>query len=215
MSVLEREALEQSPLADLHAVASELSIDGYRLLRREQLVDAILARQDGAAGAAQAPAEETKPEAKPRRRRGRRGGGTRAAAEEPSAEPVVAEPEPSDSAPQTDEIPEETGRPAGRAGEEAAAPAGSERARFEAHEARFPDEPFKFGSEDSTVAAIESLTPIGKGSRVTIVGPARVGKTYTLRKLGELLAGREELELLLVLVGVRPEEIAEWADRKS
>ena len=34
MPVLDRTALEASPLADLHAVASELSIDGYRRLRR-------------------------------------------------------------------------------------------------------------------------------------------------------------------------------------
>ena len=37
MSVLDRSALEASPLADLHAIASELSIDGYRRLRRAEL----------------------------------------------------------------------------------------------------------------------------------------------------------------------------------
>ena len=47
MSVLDRGALEDSPLADLHAIASELSIDGYRRLRRPELIDAILARQGG------------------------------------------------------------------------------------------------------------------------------------------------------------------------
>ncbi len=47
MSVLDRAALEESPLADLHALASELSIDGYRRLRRPELIDAILARLGG------------------------------------------------------------------------------------------------------------------------------------------------------------------------
>src|SRR6516165_6523627 len=47
MSVLDRAALESSPLADLHAIASELSIDGYRRLRRAELIDAILERQGG------------------------------------------------------------------------------------------------------------------------------------------------------------------------
>ena len=47
MSVLDRAALEASPLADLHAIASELSIDGYRRLRRAELIDAILVRQEG------------------------------------------------------------------------------------------------------------------------------------------------------------------------
>ena len=47
MSVLDREALAASPLADLHALASELSIDGYRRLRKAELIDAILTRQTG------------------------------------------------------------------------------------------------------------------------------------------------------------------------
>src|SRR5207244_2540568 len=34
MSVLDRSSLEDSPLADLHALASELGIDGYRRLRK-------------------------------------------------------------------------------------------------------------------------------------------------------------------------------------
>ena len=47
MSVLDRSELEQSHLADLHAIASELGIEGYRRLGRNDLIDAILAG-DGA-----------------------------------------------------------------------------------------------------------------------------------------------------------------------
>src|SRR5436190_6465604 len=47
MSVLDRAALEDSPLADLHALASELGIDGFRRLRKAELIDAILAQQGG------------------------------------------------------------------------------------------------------------------------------------------------------------------------
>jgi transcription termination factor Rho len=47
MSVMDRSALDASPLADLHAIASELSIDGYRRLRRAELIDAILDKQAG------------------------------------------------------------------------------------------------------------------------------------------------------------------------
>ena len=47
MSIVDRAALESSPLADLHAMASELSIDGYRRLRKAELIDAILSRQEG------------------------------------------------------------------------------------------------------------------------------------------------------------------------
>ena len=41
-SVLDRSALEQSPLADLHLLANELGVDGFRRLRKPELVDAIL-----------------------------------------------------------------------------------------------------------------------------------------------------------------------------
>ena len=47
MSVLQRRELEDSPLADLHAIASELGIEGYRALRREDLIAAILSAQGG------------------------------------------------------------------------------------------------------------------------------------------------------------------------
>src|SRR3954454_549109 len=83
-SVLDRSALEQSPLADLHVLANELGVDGFRRLRKPELVDAILARQGGEA-AEVAEVEDAAPEAatpesdggsdEPKRsRRGRRGG---------------------------------------------------------------------------------------------------------------------------------------------
>jgi transcription termination factor Rho len=59
MPVLQRKDLEASPLADLHAIASELSIESYRGLRKAELVKAILAAQGGDAGEAEdAPAAE-------------------------------------------------------------------------------------------------------------------------------------------------------------
>src|SRR4051794_2822592 len=92
-SVLDRSALEQSPLADLHLLANELGVDGFRRLRKPELVDAILARQTGEAAPPEEepaePASEPAPEPaaepasesvadadeEPRRgRRGRRGG---------------------------------------------------------------------------------------------------------------------------------------------
>jgi transcription termination factor Rho len=47
MSVLDRATLEGSTLADLHAIASELSIDGYRRLRKSDLIETLLAHQAG------------------------------------------------------------------------------------------------------------------------------------------------------------------------
>jgi transcription termination factor Rho len=42
MSVLDRSELEASPLADLHAIADQLGLDGFRRLRKADLIDAIL-----------------------------------------------------------------------------------------------------------------------------------------------------------------------------
>jgi transcription termination factor Rho len=47
MSVIDRSDLEASPLADLHVIASELGLDGFRRLRKVDLIDAIVARQGG------------------------------------------------------------------------------------------------------------------------------------------------------------------------
>ena len=58
--------------------------------------------------------------------------------------------------------------------------------------------------------AIEWLTPIGRGSRVVISGATQAGKTESLRRLAAALSGQEEITLLLVLAGVRPEEVSEW-----
>ena len=82
--------------------------------------------------------------------------------------------------------------------------------RFEDLPAAFPSERFRLGSDDPTVKAIEWLTPFGQGSRVTIVGPARAGKTEALRRLTATLAGHQDTHVSVVLAGVRPEEIAEW-----
>ncbi|HYZ81759.1 MAG TPA: Rho termination factor N-terminal domain-containing protein [Solirubrobacteraceae bacterium] len=315
MSVVDRGALEASPLADLHAIASELSIDGYRRLRRPELIEAILDRQEGDNGAAAAQTPAAEPEAKkkdveakedaseaeeeqeapaPRRRRGRRGGRGRSTAREeaettseeaetageeaetprmevespraeivsrreeaeaeaePETEPGdelvegvvellangsgfirVDPPDPSDDdvyissaqvkrcelvsgdrvagpkrAPRRSErfaslirIETINGRPAAEL---------ADSVRFDDLPATFPTERLKVGSEDPTLKAIEWLTPFGKGSRVTIVGGARAGKTEALRRLVAAMGQRDELSVSVVLAGVRPEEISEW-----
>jgi transcription termination factor Rho len=61
MSVLDRSALDDSPLADLHAIASELAIDGYRRLRRADLIDSILTHQGAAAESAGADSVASSP----------------------------------------------------------------------------------------------------------------------------------------------------------
>src|SRR5215210_6689390 len=96
MSVLDRSALEDSPLADLHAIASELGLDGFRRLRKAELIDAILARQGGGEEDTETPDQADQAQERPRRRRrrGGRGRGRAAAeAEEAEEEPSGGEPE--------------------------------------------------------------------------------------------------------------------------
>jgi transcription termination factor Rho len=57
MTVLQRKELESSPLADLHAIASELGLEGFRSKRKGDLIGAILDAQGG-----EAEAEPVEPE---------------------------------------------------------------------------------------------------------------------------------------------------------
>src|SRR3954470_11046725 len=47
MSVLDPRELQASPLADLHALASELGLEGFRRLRKADLIEQIMAVQGG------------------------------------------------------------------------------------------------------------------------------------------------------------------------
>ena len=60
MPVLQRKELEASPLADLHAIASELGLEGFRGLRKADLVETILRTQGG-----EAAVEEPEPDEVP------------------------------------------------------------------------------------------------------------------------------------------------------
>lgn len=270
MSVLSRSALESSPLADLHEIASEIGLESFRRLRKADLVDAILAAQGGDSAPSDddgGAVEEDAP-----RKRSRRGGRSRGRSRAESNGDAGAdteereEAEPRDRAPKEDLVVEGTvellGNGSGfvrlKPGEttdddvyisaaqvrrcelvEGDAVAGPVRAprrserhpslirvdtingrpadevaegtRFDDLAASFPTERFALGTEDPTLKAIEWLTPLGHGSRATIVGAARAGKTEALRRLAAALKEHEELELSVVLAGVRPEELGEWA----
>jgi transcription termination factor Rho len=113
-AVLDRSELEQSPLADLHLLANELGVDGFRRLRRDELIDAIVARQTGAepaepAEAGDEAAEIDDDEGARRSRRGRRGGRgrgrARGAAEDGATdEGAVAVEEPADEEAPSDRV---------------------------------------------------------------------------------------------------------------
>jgi transcription termination factor Rho len=312
MSVLSRSALEESPLADLHVIATELGIDGFRRLRKAELIDAILAvegggEEEGATdeGAGDAAEDGTTDEgasestdsseesssSRPRRgRRGGRGRNRRDADEgaegegEPEADAEAEEDEPAEE--DTSKAPRaESRRSESRGGDSSdktadgvvellgngsgfvrvsppdpsdddvyisaaqvrrcelvsgdrvtgpvRAPRRSERypslirvdtingrpadevaegTHFDDLPCTFPTERFALLSEDPTLRSIEWLTPLGRGSRATLVGPARSGKSEALRRLATALNNQENLDVGVVLAGVRPEEVAEWRE---
>jgi len=267
MPVLTRSSLEASPLADLHELASELELDGYRRLRKADLVDRILAVHGGDEDDAEEQESEPEPEPKPARaRRSRRTRDAddeapakerrateRPAKEEPTEAPRddatvegvvellgngsgfvrVNPPETSDddvyiSAAQIrrcelvagDRVSGPVRRPRrserypslvrvdtinGQSADEVA-----EGTHFDDLACAFPSERFELGSDDPTLKAIEFLAPIGRGSRVTITGPSRSGKSEALRRLAAALAAQDGLDVSVVLAGARPEEIAAW-----
>jgi transcription termination factor Rho len=326
-SVLDPSALAESPLADLHLLANELGVDGYRRLRKADLIDAIVAKQAGEdyvapeSGSAATETDDASAEtddasaetddasaggeddddgAAARPRRGRRGGRGRARRDEDDGDAAPAKAEArsrggrgrardeDDDAPAKSEPRSRGGRGGGRgekadrpeaedkqvegviellgngsafvrltegetsdddvyvsaaqvkrcelvSGDKVAGPMRpprrserfpslvrvdtingksadevSEGTRFDDLAVSFPTERLALGSEDATVNAIEWLTPFGKGSRVTVVGPARAGKSEALRRIAAALAEQGGVELTVVLAGVRPEEVPEW-----
>src|SRR4029077_11073202 len=93
----------------------------------------------------------------------------------------------------------------------------SDVARYDDLPVAYPSERITFASRGATLEAIEGLPPLGRGSRAVIVGPARAGKTHTLRRVLEAMSAREDQSEVdqrttLVLLGARPEEIPWWQE---
>jgi transcription termination factor Rho len=311
LAILDRAELERSPLADLHMIASELGIEGYRGLRRDALIDALL-KQGGGGGAAtnggDADGEEAEKPAPRRRGRGARGRGRATAldsddggedddAEEPAsrgrakeadaeagdadvdaeagdadvdaeAEDARAEPEAEAGGDEEEDEPrgeERTGvldvLPNGsgfmrpdpfahsredvyvspaqirrcelRAGDEISGPVRPPRrnerypslVRVESinggpadaalERRRFEDGTPVFASERLPLPDELESAPFGRGSRVAVGGPPGAGITTLLRRIALELAKQDDLDLTVVLAGVRPEEVTEWRREES
>ena len=355
MPVLERSELEASPLADLHAIADQVGVDGFKRLRKADLIDKILAVQGGgdesAAGEAAPDGDEAAKPARKRRRpsppRSKRQetdeaqadedgaaaaeepSGADAQAEEPHDEPDVgtadddvepARPRASSRSSRSERgtssrsergassrsergassrsergassrsegtASGSRGRRGGRPGEEEQTertaegvvevlpngsgfvrvnppdqspddlyissaqvrrcelvsgdrvsgpvrkPRRSERyasllridmindapaeevaagTRYEDLPVDWPSERLALAAGDSTLEAIEWLTPLGRGSRAVIAGGRFAGKSEVLRRIAVALAAQPELTVSAALVGVRPEEIGQWQD---
>jgi transcription termination factor Rho len=77
--------------------------------------------------------------------------------------------------------------------------------------ARFEDLTPVFASERLSAPDGLDAVPFGKGSRVAVGGPPGSGITTLLRRIAlTLAASHPDLELTVLLAGVRPEEVTEW-----
>jgi transcription termination factor Rho len=66
------------------------------------------------------------------------------------------------------------------------------------------------GQQPLTTRVMDLLTPIGKGQRGLIVAPPRTGKTILLQHIAQAVAqNHPEMELILLLIDERPEEVTE------
>jgi transcription termination factor Rho len=78
MTVLDRSELQGSPLSDLHLIADQIGLEGFRRLRKADLIDAILGEKGETSSASEElPAEESErpaPARRSRATRSRRGG---------------------------------------------------------------------------------------------------------------------------------------------
>jgi transcription termination factor Rho len=64
------------------------------------------------------------------------------------------------------------------------------------------------GPDDVAMRAVELVTPIGKGQRGLIVAAPKAGKTTLVEQLaGGIAANHPEVDLLVVLIDERPEEV--------
>jgi transcription termination factor Rho len=266
VSVLQRQELEGSPLADLHAIASELAIEGYRAMRKEDLIAAILKGEGGEEGDGCLAQDGVEADPGPREQApAPRSRGRSRSRSKPKDEQTAAEPEDlevPDEAPEDapagepvtgtlDILPNGSGfvRAGGlpsddvyvspaqirrcelRAGDEVSGSLRSARRnerhpslvrveRVNGRDAEPPEERAHFDDltpvhPTEVLPAPEALgsVPIGKGSRVAVAGGPGAGATRLLREIVSTLDGKKEegLQVSVVLVGARPEEVTDWA----
>jgi transcription termination factor Rho len=66
------------------------------------------------------------------------------------------------------------------------------------------------GTASPMARIIDLVSPIGKGQRGLIVAPPKAGKTIVLQAIAAAIAaGHSEVQLIVVLVGERPEEVTD------
>src|SRR5581483_3143535 len=232
-------SLERAHLAELHALAAERGIAGYRLLRREELIAALR-------GEAEAPA-------RPQRERVRLLAGPEAESEAGREEPTEDVTGVLELTPQRYGFIRLGGLGGGgedvyisasqvrrcelREGDEVSGPArpprrgerhralvhvdrvnGAEpqlgRPRFEDLTAVAPSRRIALDRDpgDVLLRAVDLLAPLALGQRVLVRAAPRSGRTTLLRSIARAVAAGGEAEVIVLLVDERPEEVTAWRE---
>jgi transcription termination factor Rho len=166
MAVLERSELEASPLADLHAIANQMGLDGFRRLRKAQLINALLGEPDAPEAAEEGSEAEDDRPARPRRRRSTRTRRSSSVSEEGS-EPSESAEGADSSAPSGASNGARRGRSRGSRGGSGGGSAAAERSP----KASDRDEPADTGDEAVARIAAGVVEVLGNGSAFLRVDP--------------------------------------------
>ena len=265
MAVLKRNELEQSPLADLHTLAADLGLEGFRRLRKGDLID-LMVGDGGGSSDSGSKGDDAPAKRAPRARGGRKpaskavdkdpgedsgkgsgGGGGRGRTAEKASDVTDGEirtgtldvlangsgflrADPDEQS--RDDVyisPAQIRRCELKPGDEVSGPVRpprrserypslvrvatvngadadsvSERPRSEAP-------PAVFAAKRLAAPTALKAVPFGRGSRVVVSGAPGAGASTLLREIAKKLSKDEkDLDLTVVLAGVRPEELGEW-----
>lgn len=77
----------------------------------------------------------------------------------------------------------------------------------------FPTDQIQLEHEraDLTTRVIDLVAPIGRGQRGLIVSPPKAGKTEVMKRIAKAVSTNyDDLQLLVALIGERPEEVTDW-----
>jgi hypothetical protein len=187
--------LESKHLAELHALAADAGVPGYRMLRREELIEKL---GDGKPAKSEKPRGERPPRRerqqreRPPRQRRERPARKESAADSPAAEPAAEPQAPAEPAKAPAPAPQ-----AAEAGESSSRPKRKRRRR-------------RFGRKSKGLRAQDLLLP-PPGRQALVYGESRQVCTALLREIaGEVGGADAGPDPIALLVDPSPEELADW-----
>lgn len=203
---MNKSELESKHLAELYTLAAEVGIDRYRMLSREELIEALAGGGGGGGGGSERQREP--------RQRGRSGGGGgqgRGGGRQSGG--GGREGRPRRDRPQRGGDRQRSGggqrrRPEQGRDDAPASPAPSAGGGEEQPKRRRRR---RFGRRGrKTVRVQDVLLPAAPGGQVLVYAESRAGCTALLRELAAELSGGRGPDPVAVLVDPSPEELAEW-----